>query len=36
MKRILTSLATLVFVTCAANAAGPVYINEVLPNPPGS
>ena len=36
MKRILTSLATLVFVAFAANAAGPVYINEVVANGPGS
>ncbi len=34
MKRILTSLAILALVTGAANAA--VYINEVLPNSPGS
>ncbi len=34
MKRVLTSLAILAFITSAANAA--VYINEVLPNPPGS
>ncbi|HOX60083.1 MAG TPA: immunoglobulin domain-containing protein [Verrucomicrobiota bacterium] len=36
MKRILTSLATLLFVAFAANAADSVYINEVLPNPPGT
>jgi hypothetical protein len=34
MKRILSSLAILVFVSLAN--AGQVYINEVLPNPPGS
>src|SRR5512139_1544745 len=34
MKRTLTSLATLLFVSFAASAA--VYINEVLPNAPGS
>ncbi|HOX59929.1 MAG TPA: hypothetical protein P5205_21785 [Candidatus Paceibacterota bacterium] len=36
MKRTLTSLAILAVLAGAANAAGPVYINEVLPNGPGS
>ena len=36
MKRILSTLAVLLFVSSAASAAGPVYINEVLTNPNGS
>ena len=36
MKRILTSIAALLLVASAANAADSVYINEVLPNSPGS
>jgi hypothetical protein len=36
MKRILTSVALVAFVTVAANAADSVYINEVLSNGPGT
>lgn len=36
MKRILTFIVLLTLVSLTAFAAGPVYINEVLSNPPGS
>ncbi|HQI50160.1 MAG TPA: hypothetical protein PLN61_16035, partial [bacterium] len=36
MKKILASLATLLLVASAASAAGPVYISEIMANPPGA
>lgn len=36
MKKIITSFASLLLVVSAASAVGPVYISEIMANPPGA